>query len=78
MEYNYAFFQKINEVAQKNWEIYSAEETHDTSGYLMTYPYLIEEDGSINALPDETSFPGFDQKAQILGKCSLLPNKLTT
>ena len=40
-------FLQVNEIANSNLEIYSAVETEDTQGHLITFPYTVNEDGKL-------------------------------
>ncbi|GAB2300332.1 Phospholipase D, variant 2 [Dionaea muscipula] len=69
---------KVNEVAQKYWDLYSSETLdHDLPGHLLRYPIDVTEQGEVVELPGFENFP--DTKAKILGtKSDALPPILTT
>ncbi|MED6193562.1 hypothetical protein PIB30_020706 [Stylosanthes scabra] len=58
---------KVNKVAQKNWESYSKESLDsELSGHLIRYPFDISDDGTLKNLPGFEFFP--DTNAPIPGK----------
>ena len=69
---------KVNQVAQKYWDIYSSESLEmDLPGHLLTYPVAVSASGEITELPGFEHFP--DTKARVLGgKVDYLPPILTT
>lgn len=69
---------KVNEVADKYWDLYSSKELErDLPGHLLRYPIAIASEGDITELPGTEFFP--DTKARILGtKSDYLPPILTT
>ncbi|XP_073295739.1 phospholipase D alpha 1 [Primulina huaijiensis] len=69
---------KINEIADKYWDLYSCEELEkDLPGHLLRYPIGIASEGDVTELPGTEFFP--DTKARVLGtKSDYLPPILTT
>ncbi|XP_075479863.1 phospholipase D alpha 1 [Primulina tabacum] len=69
---------KMNEIADKYWDLYSCEELEkDLPGHLLRYPIGIASEGDITELPGTEFFP--DTKARVLGtKSDYLPPILTT
>ncbi|MED6173247.1 hypothetical protein PIB30_057548 [Stylosanthes scabra] len=58
---------KVNELAQQNWDLYSAESfDRDLPGHLLRYPFQISKDGVVQELPEFEFFP--DTNASVLGK----------
>ena len=71
--------QRVNEIARSNWDIYCGEDSADTNGFLLRYPYSYAADGSVEALEGFEVFPDFSSGSEVLGNSSgMLPNKLTT
>ncbi|KAI9159954.1 hypothetical protein LWI28_003702 [Acer negundo] len=70
--------QKVNQVADKYWDMYSSETLeHDLPGHLLRYPIGIASEGDVTELPGTEFFP--DTKARILGaKSDYMPPILTT
>lgn len=72
--------QKVNQLAEKNWNLYSSEkmgDDEDLSGHLLSYPVCITSAGKVTALRGSECFP--DTKAPVLGsKSEFLPPILTT
>ncbi|CAK8540055.1 unnamed protein product [Lathyrus sativus] len=69
--------QKVNEIANNNWQIYSSDELSLIQGHLLKYPVKIDSDGLVSSLPDCDSFP--DAGGKILGAHSAtIPDILTT
>lgn len=69
---------KVNQVAQKYWDIYSSESLErDLPGHLLTYPIGVTASGEVTEVPGFEHFP--DTKAKVLGgKVDFLPPILTT
>lgn len=69
---------KVNDLADKYWELYSSEELErDLPGHLLRYPIAISSEGVVTELPNFECFP--DTKAPLLGvKSDYLPPILTT
>ncbi|KAF8759380.1 hypothetical protein HU200_010423 [Digitaria exilis] len=65
----------VNEIAQDNWQRFTAEEFRPLQGHLLKYPVKVEADGKINPLPDHECFP--DVGGKILGAPTSLPDTLT-
>ncbi|XP_071711759.1 phospholipase D alpha 1 isoform X2 [Rutidosis leptorrhynchoides] len=70
--------QKVNEVADRYWDMYASENIErDLPGHLLRYPVGITRDGNVTELPGHQMFP--DTSAKILGtKSDYLPPILTT
>ncbi len=69
--------QRVNEMAQANWEQYIAEEVTDMKGHLLPYPVQVNDDGTLGALPGYETFP--DVGGLVLGAAQgNLPDGLTT
>ncbi|XP_060673012.1 phospholipase D alpha 1 [Ziziphus jujuba] len=67
----------VNQIAQKNWNIYSGTTVVDLPGYLLRYPIEVSRSGAVEVLPGFEFFP--DTKARVLGtKSDYLPPILTT
>jgi len=51
---------RINEIGQKNWEIYTADEVRDMDSHLLYYPITVHDDGEIfsGKFPDSTALVG--------------------
>ncbi|KAI3463401.1 hypothetical protein Pfo_020064 [Paulownia fortunei] len=69
---------KVNEMADKYWDLYASEELErDLPGHLLRYPIGITSEGVVTELPGHEFFP--DTKARVLGaKSDYLPPILTT
>lgn len=69
---------KVNDLADKYWDLYSSEELQrDLPGHLLRYPIAISSEGVVTELPGNECFP--DTKAPLLGtKSDYLPPILTT
>ncbi|TVU10231.1 hypothetical protein EJB05_43745 [Eragrostis curvula] len=65
----------VNQIAEKNWKRFTAEETKALQGHLLKYPLKVEADGKINPLPDHECFP--DVGGKIIGAPTSLPDSLT-
>ncbi|XP_042518683.1 phospholipase D alpha 1-like [Macadamia integrifolia] len=71
--------QKVNQIADKYWDLYSKESSldHDLPGHLLRYPIQVTSNGEVTTLPGFDHFP--DTEARILGtKSGLIPSILTT
>ena len=70
--------QKVNKIAERNWNIYSSERMDDDlPGHLLSYPICVTDTGEVKEVPGSEFFP--DTKAQVLGsKSDYLPPILTT
>ncbi|KAK3219393.1 hypothetical protein Dsin_013363 [Dipteronia sinensis] len=70
--------QKVNQVADKYWDLYSSETLeHDLPGHLLRYPIGISSEGDVTDYPGTEFFP--DTKARVLGtKSDYMPPILTT
>ncbi|KAK1425964.1 hypothetical protein QVD17_14631 [Tagetes erecta] len=69
--------QKINAIADRNWNLYSAPLVQDLPGHLLRYPLAVSKAGVVTALPEFEFFP--DTKARVVGTTSPhLPPILTT
>lgn len=68
---------RVNEIAEDNWERFTAEKFTLLQGHLLKYPMQVNTDGSISPLPGHEEFP--DVGGRVLGVHSLqLPDILTT
>ncbi len=79
----YCVWFKVKDMAAYNWQVYSMEANDGTfpvtPGQLLAYPLNVMPDGSIEYLPDMSSFPDFPSSAKVMGKTHWgLPEKLTT
>lgn len=68
--------QKVNKMAEENWQTYVSPDMEETRGHLMRYPIKVDKDGRIGALPGHECFP--DVGGKVLGTQTSLPNALTT
>ncbi|XP_076895097.1 phospholipase D alpha 1-like isoform X1 [Bidens hawaiensis] len=69
--------QRVNAIADENWNFYSSPTFDHLPGHLLRYPVAISHDGDVMALPGFEFFP--DTKACVLGTRSVhLPHILTT
>eukprot|EP00775_Hariotina_reticulata_P006308 gene6308-6543_t len=68
----------MQNLAKANWQVYCGPEARPLPhGFLMPYPNLVGDDGSVTPLPDCEEFP--DLGGKILGtKSTVLPGLLTT
>lgn len=59
---------KVNEIADKNWELYASNNPpeHDLPSHLVSYPIEVTESGCVYPLPGMKLFP--DTNLPILGK----------
>lgn len=64
----------VRQAAQKNWEIFTADEHVDMTAHLLRYPYKIEKDGEIEAVMRH--FPDIPLSL-VVGYDTILPNILT-
>jgi len=69
---------RVNEITQSYWELYSADDPEHSDIHMLPYPINVGEGGHVTNL--EAPFDCFpDTAANVLGKPSLtLPTKLTT
>jgi len=65
----------VNQIAEENWQRFTAEEMRTLQGHLLKYPVKVEDDGKIVSLPDQECFP--DVGGKILGAPTSLPDSLT-
>eukprot|EP00184_Porphyridium_aerugineum_P001793 CAMPEP_0184699182 /NCGR_PEP_ID=MMETSP0313-20130426/5541_1 /TAXON_ID=2792 /ORGANISM="Porphyridium aerugineum, Strain SAG 1380-2" /LENGTH=784 /DNA_ID=CAMNT_0027158229 /DNA_START=69 /DNA_END=2423 /DNA_ORIENTATION=- len=66
---------RVNEMAEKNWQMYMQDTPVELKSHLLPYPYEVEPDGDIK--PRERNFP--DTRASIKGFDSILvPDTLTS
>jgi phospholipase D1/2 len=56
---------RVNDLAERNWQQYTAPEVTDMAGHLIRYPLKIEINGSITNLPGHKTFP--DVGGKIMG-----------
>lgn len=68
---------RVNEVAEKNWERYTADEFTEMQGHILKYPLQIDAEGKVDSLHGYENFP--DLGGKIIGAHSTtLPDILTT
>ena len=68
---------KVQAIADKNWEIYSGDETLDTQGHLLAYPIAVSDNGAVTSLKSSKKFP--DTNANVRGaKSDVIPPQITT
>ncbi|KAI4336729.1 hypothetical protein L6164_015220 [Bauhinia variegata] len=67
---------RVNEIAEDNWNNYTAEEFIPLQGHLLKYPVHVNADGKVSPLPGFESFP--DVGGKVLGCRTSLPDALTT
>lgn len=65
----------VNQIAEENWNRFTAEEMKTLQGHLLRYPVKVEPDGNIGPLPDQECFP--DVGGKICGAPTSLPDSLT-
>ena len=70
-------------MAAYNWQVYSMDAEPGTfpvtPGQLLSYPLNVMQDGSVEYLPNISTFPDFGPNAKIMGETHfMLPVKLTT
>ncbi|WMV27783.1 hypothetical protein MTR67_021168 [Solanum verrucosum] len=66
----------VNEVAEDNWNRFTADEFKPLQGHLLKYPVQVGTDGKVSSLPGHEYFP--DVGGKILGARTNLPDALTT
>ena len=68
--------QRVNDMAERNWQQYIAPEVTDMRGHLIKYPLRIGDDGSVSNLPGYETFP--DVGGKIMGtNQEQIPDDLT-
>uniref|UniRef100_A0A803MBD7 phospholipase D n=1 Tax=Chenopodium quinoa TaxID=63459 RepID=A0A803MBD7_CHEQI len=68
---------KVNEIAEDNWKRFTEESFTLLQGHLLKYPLQVDDDGKVESLPNQDTFP--DLGGKILGVPSnTLPDVLTT
>ena len=68
---------KVNEIAEDNWNRFTAENFTTLQGHLLKYPVEVSVDGKVSPIPDQDCFP--DVGGKILGcPSATLPDVLTT
>lgn len=67
---------RLNNIAEHNWERYTADKVVEMDSYLMPYPIKVDRDGHVEPRTENGCFP--DTSASILGSVSFLPEYLTT
>ncbi|XAR58025.1 Phospholipase D [Bertholletia excelsa] len=68
---------RVNQIAEENWERYTAERLTPLQGHLLKYPLQVDKDGMVSALPGFENFP--DVGGKVLGSpSSTIPDVLTT
>ena len=66
--------QRMRELAQANWELYTHDDVMEMDGHLLPYPYSVDQDGTLSALVEH--FP--DSAGKVVGQDTILPNIMTT
>lgn len=67
----------VNEMAEENWNRFTAEEFTALQGHLLKYPMQVDADGKVCSKPGHENFP--DVGGYVLGAHSTaLPDSLTT
>lgn len=67
---------RVNNIAENNWERYTAEEFTPLQGHLLKYPVQVDTNGKVSPLPGHENFP--DVGGKVLGAKTALPDALTT
>ncbi|KAL2939721.1 Phospholipase D beta 1 [Bienertia sinuspersici] len=68
---------KVNEIAEDNWNKFTADNFSTLQGHLLKYPLQVNADGKIEPIPDQECFP--DVGGKIIGcPSATLPDVLTT
>ncbi|KAF6162416.1 hypothetical protein GIB67_009043 [Kingdonia uniflora] len=67
---------RVNELAEGNWQLFVSDENKEMKGHLMKYPVKVDRSGKVEPLPGYDSFP--DVGGKILGAPTNLPDALTT
>lgn len=68
---------KVNDIAEDNWNKFTAEGFSTLQGHLLKYPLQVDADGKVEPLPNYESFP--DVGGKVIGAPSnTLPDVLTT
>jgi len=68
---------RMNEIADKNWEVFSSDEVSDMESHLLPYPVTVTADGSVKT-GGKFGDVFLDTKAKITGSKTKLPEILTT
>jgi phospholipase D1/2 len=77
--WNVECVRKVKELSDHNWKMYIGPSGSVTPGHMLRYPLLVMDDGSIQNLPDHSSFPDFPEGSKVIGGMStFIPQKLTT
>ena len=67
----------VNNIAEDNWERFTANEFTPLQGHLLKYPVDIDVNGTVRPLPRQECFP--DVGGKVLGaRTTTLPDGLTT
>ena len=67
----------VNEMAEENWNKFTAEEFTPLQGHLLKYPIQVDTDGKVGPKPGHENFP--DVGGHVRGAHSLkMPDSLTT
>ena len=62
-----------------NFDTYSFPKESPPPGKMLLYPIEIQQNGSINNLPNVKSFPDYPLSAKVFGtKSYVIPEKVTT
>ncbi|GBG62236.1 hypothetical protein CBR_g29843 [Chara braunii] len=68
---------KVQEMAERNWQLYVQSEPVDMVAHLMPYPLEVDKTGKVSARPGFECFP--DSKAKVVGTTLMaFPDILTT
>jgi phospholipase D1/2 len=68
---------RVNEIADKNWEVFSSKTVADMDSHILPYPVVVEHDGSVKA-GGKYGDDFLDTKAKTTGAKTKLPEILTT
>ena len=71
-----ACVRRLNEIAQKNWDLFSQDAACEMKSSLLPYPIQVNEAGKLRGLTKNGRF--LDTHARISGKLSIIPSLLTT
>jgi len=75
---------RIKEMAWHNWQSYNFDayglpQESPPPGKMLLYPIEVQQNGSINNLPNFKSFPDYPSSAKVFGtKSNVIPEKVTT
>lgn len=71
-----ACVRRVNEIAEKNWSLYTQPEVCEMTSYLVPFPVMILPGGKLRPRTSDGHFP--DTSSNILGTKPILPQYLTT